>query len=394
MLITHFNYIFVIGKNPALSQAELNSVFQNPDISILSENTVLLKLRKKITNPQNLLNKLGGTIKICQLLTAPKSKNLPESIIKIISEQFSDIRHIGFSYYNFRENLNKTLINIKKELKENKISKRFIFENDGSELSAATIKKNKLLSKGSELVIIKTTEKFIFGQTIAHQDVDSYTLRDFGKPKPDSRSGMLPPKLAQIMINLANPKPNSVIYDPFCGSGIVLQEAILMNLHPIGSDISEKAVIQTRENLKWLIKKFNLEIPDYRNIIAKNIFIADATYYQINHPVDCIVTEPYLGPAHRQIPSDTFAKQIIHNLTPLYQNFLSNSVNNVKKSGRIVFVLPIIKTTTSTHSVNLNTLLDDDLSKAYNIIQFGNSDLIYKQPNQIVTRKLIILEKN
>ena len=243
------------------------------------------------------------------------------------------------------------------------------------------------------MVIVSSGKKLYFAQTVAHQDADAYTLRDYGKPKPDSRSGMLPPKLAQIMINLSQPKPNTTIYDPFCGSGIVLQEAIFMKLKFFGSDISEKAIVQTRENLKWLIKKFNLEVHDYRALIQKNIFIADATYYKLSEPVDCIVTEPYLGPAHHQIPSEDFAKQIIENLTPLYQKFLQNTNHNLKKNGKLVFVAPVIKTNTRKISLELSTLLDGELSKAYNVIEFEKTELIYEQPNQKVLRRIIILEK-
>ena len=35
-------------------------------------------------------------------------------------------------------------------------------------------------------------------------------IRDQNRPKRDARVGMLPPKLAQIMINLANPEAGSL----------------------------------------------------------------------------------------------------------------------------------------------------------------------------------------
>jgi len=40
-----------------------------------------------------------------------------------------------------------------------------------------------------------------FGRTCAYQDVDLYAARDIGKER-DMEVGMLPPKLAQMMINL------------------------------------------------------------------------------------------------------------------------------------------------------------------------------------------------
>jgi len=49
------------------------------------------------------------------------------------------------------------------------------------------------------------------------QDINAYTKRDFGK-KRDMDTGMLPPKLAQMMINIANNGKQEItsLYDPFC----------------------------------------------------------------------------------------------------------------------------------------------------------------------------------
>ncbi len=388
------DYIFILGKNPSLSLAEIRAKFNSPHISILSKNVALLNLDKPIQNPQTILNQMGGTIKIAKYISTYSNESYTEdNIIDFITNNLKDYRHIGFSYYEFNKNLNKTLINIKKELRKDKISKRFIFENEKNELTAASIKKNKLTSKGTEIVIVNTREKQYFASTIAHQDVDKYSLRDYGKPKPDSRAGMLPPKLAQMMINLAQPPEKTTIYDPFCGSGTVLQEGLLLGHRIIGSDLSEKAIIQTRENIKWLVKKFDLELNNYRKYVEKNIFNADATYYELDNPVDTIVTEPYLGPAHRNIPSNEFAIQILKNLTPTYEKFLKTSSKNLKIGGKMVFVIPIIKTIDSKHSIDIKSLLDEDLSREYNIIQFDKTDLIYEQPNQKVLRKITVLEK-
>jgi tRNA G10 N-methylase Trm11 len=63
--------------------------------------------------------------------------------------------------------------------------------------------------------------------TIACQDIDAYTKRDTSKSR-DMVVGMMPPKLAQIMINLATEGRKEIIYDPFCGLGTILIEAANM----------------------------------------------------------------------------------------------------------------------------------------------------------------------
>ncbi|MFA4931216.1 MAG: DNA methyltransferase [Patescibacteria group bacterium] len=388
-----YQYIFIIGKNPSLSLAEIKARLADPLLSILTENTVLLKLNQEITNPQQLLDTMGGTIKITNYECHTTNENINAEIFQLLNTNFLQKRHIGISYYTQNKKRPPNIFQLKKDLKKAGINKRFIFDREKLILNAGTIKKNKLLSKGMELVIIPTLHGTYFSQTLAVQNVDRYTKRDYGKPKPDPHAGMLPPKLAQIMISLAQLKNNDTIYDPFCGSGTILQEALLQNYQIIGSDISEKAIVHTRENLKWLIKNFQLNFPDYRHLIEKNIFTADASHYRLPHPVEAIVTEPFLGPAMRQLPSPVQARQYLENLLPLYSQFLNISVNNVNPTGKIVMVLPRFQTTDQEIPFPLSRLLDQKLLSYYNQIRFDDNELIYSQPGQKVHRQILILQK-
>src|SRR5205823_3602162 len=99
----------------------------------------------------------------------------------------------------------------------------------------------------------------------AVQPFEQFSARDFGRPGRDDLSGMLPPKLAIIMINLAANDTISVLLDPFCGSGTILSEALLLGYkNLIGSDISEKAVADTKTNLDWIANKFRRDLPDIK----------------------------------------------------------------------------------------------------------------------------------
>ena len=94
------------------------------------------------------------------------------------------------------------------------------------------------MSDGRELVIALTE---------AIQDIDAYTARDRERPARSAKVGMLPPKLAQILVNSAQ---GSAIYDPFCGTGVILQEALLMGHEAYGSDLAAEMVDATRTNLE------------------------------------------------------------------------------------------------------------------------------------------------
>jgi tRNA G10 N-methylase Trm11 len=53
------------------------------------------------------------------------------------------------------------------------------------------------------------------GITVLFQDVDEYSARDYGKNVRDMDVGMLPPKLAQMMLSISGEARG--IYDPFVG---------------------------------------------------------------------------------------------------------------------------------------------------------------------------------
>jgi tRNA G10 N-methylase Trm11 len=60
--------------------------------------------------------------------------------------------------------------------------------------------------------------------------------------------------------------------------------------------------------------------------------------------VDCIATEPDLGPALRHISTTKYATRIVDRLKPLYLDFLEEAHKTLKRGGRLVLVTPYIKT--------------------------------------------------
>src|SRR5690606_11663784 len=137
------------------------------------------------------------------------------------------------------------------------------------------------------------------------------------RPMRDAYVGMLPPKLAQIMINLAHPQSGSTILDPFCGTGVVLQEAMLMRYAVYGTDLSEKMVRYSRENLNWLQEKVLLSSPWY-------LEVADATNQKWRQPVDAVICETYLGKPLTSLPDQQTLQRIINEANAIAEGFLKN----------------------------------------------------------------------
>ncbi len=65
---------------------------------------------------------------------------------------------------------------------------------------------------------------------------------------------------------------------------------------------------------------------------------------KLGEEVDCLATEPDLGPALRQLPTAPYAAKNVIKLEPLYNCFLEEAYRALKKEGRLVLVAPYIRT--------------------------------------------------
>jgi tRNA G10 N-methylase Trm11 len=273
---------------------------------------------------------LGGTIKIAEEM----GKNLTEDdVLKLIINELKTIEgkiHFGLSLYSGPPQNHSSVgaihefslqawgKKIKKILKDQNRSVRYV-ENREPILSSVTVEKNGLTKRGREFLIqvatygsegplAPTDRCFSLAKTTAVQPFEEWGKRDFGRPGRDDKSGMLPPKLATMMINLLGrgvgaihelPLENApgVLLDPFCGSGTILTEAHRLGYtNLIGTDISEKAVEDTKKNVEWTknnehalqnTEQFSIKIvPSASKNLSQTILACS---------VDGIVTEPFLG---------------------------------------------------------------------------------------------------
>ncbi len=166
-----------------------------------------------------------------------------------------------------------------------------------------------------------------------------FQKRDVEKPV-QRKIFAIPPRLARIMINLAGCTPGKILLDPFCGVGTILQEALISRVRVIGLDINKWCVEAAKRNLAWLKQEYSLENVEY------SVLQGDARRLRskIRDEVDCIVTEPDLGPALRDMPTISYAERIISKLTPLFSDFLREAHAVLSVGGRLVLVTPYLKT--------------------------------------------------
>lgn len=311
-------FIFILWRHFKLSIAEIYAVYPSAKIIDYGKEYIIIGLSEK----EKIISKaeyLWGSIKIIETSEIDSideiadiikekslsyleqnefnSKNISE--LNTINNLKKISKKITFAINKFGDsNINQKtiLIKTKNYLKENFINSRFV-NKDWTNTNSAQIKKDKLILTKSDYNLVIWKNKIFFWPTIWSQDVDEYTSRDINKTR-DFQTGMLPPKLAQMMINISKSSltpliKEEVIYDPFVGFGTILIESINMwNTEVYGSDINKKNVENTIYNLEKFKIKTNKEFN--HNIIDLNAKYIYESEILKNYKISSIVTEWYL----------------------------------------------------------------------------------------------------
>lgn len=419
-------YFFVLGRNPTLSVAEISSVFKLESIPFgieLISPEVLIINSEDVLDAKDLIKRLGGTVKIGKITDEVGFDEderefekifLAENIINNFLSKKEGKVHFGISIYDGgtdKKYLNKitdelkTYNNtIKENLREKGIRGGFVRIKERT-LSSVSVLKNRLLSQGAEISLILTGDKILAGKTLEVQEFESFSFRDYGRPVRDKRSGIIPPKLARMMINLTQAPREGVFMDPFCGSGTVLQEAIILGYKNIvGSDISQNAISYTNRNLEWLFSHFK-DID--KTVINLNIFVSDIrkiTDRLKPGSVDVIVTEPYLGPPLFKVPDIGSAERIIAEVSVLYIDAFETFSRILRNGGKVAFLFPAFEVSGKKYFAEIierikkmgfkqMVLIPENISKNPTFNITNRNTIIYGDPGHFVKREITVWQK-
>lgn len=365
------SYIAVLGRQPEFGLVELESVLGPDQIKKWGHAAVISQSIDA--------KRLGGTVKIGRVIARQPFTSLEDIKIDLASlPQVEGKLNFGVSYYGSKVSparLQAFGLTLKKQLKD-RGSVRFVAPAT-HELTAAQLKYNQIPAKGFELIIATYNNEVILALTEQYQDIDWYSQRDYDRPARSAKVGMLPPKLAQILVNTTS---SDHIYDPFCGTGVILQEALLLGRQVSGSDLSPEMVEATQTNLQWLKNQTN-------KAMAWQVTLADARKVTLPEG-SAVVTEGYLGPAmHRgQKPS----QDSIQELALLFQDCLKNFAKQQSAGNEVTICLP---TWDGVHLPIIDQLPD----LGYTLKDFVAADsrnLIYRRPDQSVGRQVLILTRS
>ncbi len=365
-----FTLLFISGKNWQLSLAEVTAYLQARQISFEVQhfNKEFFTIQTQQALDPAVIEDLGGTIKIGQAMLTLPTQQVKEAYVKhdkqaekqvaealeksgIVDQMAKQAQgrvFFGVSVY-YEENQLKSRAGeiqrllgsaVKDELAEYGKKARFMGFADKSQgqLSHVEVLKKKLVETKSEVLLCIGKEASWIATTIAVHNPFEFQKRDIYKPRQRKIFGM-PPRLAKIMVNLSGCTEGKTLLDAFCGVGTVLQEALLSKAHVVGTDINPWCIKAAEDNLEWLTQEYELRDVDYRVVQSDVGFLSRKIGRET---VDCIVSEPDLGPALRQVPTTPYAQKVIDKLTPLFFSFVEEAYSVLKPDGRLVVVTPYI----------------------------------------------------
>ncbi len=419
-------YAFVLGRVFTLSLAELIEVLRNKDISFVllavSKEAAIIEVEQSL-DFENLQKQLGGTIKIVKIVEVVKKRERdsinfglqnyfkPSTLKKDYFKEYTGKKQFGVSVYSLNPGVNtlgeaKRLgMSIKKSLQVGGVSLRALLpEFNSSALASVVVTKNSLLQKGAEICVFAGMEKLFVGKTLAVQDFEDYGRRDYQRPVRDEKQGMIPPKVAQIMLNFCAAPKNTAILDPFCGVGTILQEGILLGYKVAGSDINKFAVLNSEKNLEWFRNRYKVSPGKYQLETADVKDISDAFP---EAKFAAIVTEGSLGPMYSFLPTEREMQANFEALKTIWLSAFTAFKKILKPGAKVVICLPAYKTSDIDYKLfpsvdfikDLGYTIEDHFpEQVRKIVPYlritERNSMIYDRKDQVVAREIITFVNN
>lgn len=368
-------YLFILGRNAQLSATEIEEYLikeKNPAKSLtLVDNGLLVDIERPLK--KRAIDALGGSLAIGEVLASGYEIDFFNELDKVMIYTGTSNK-LTYALWDFSDFWEETKDYLKKRFKEERLKTAYkgltgkIQMQDGD---TGLRPSSKLLDE--EYFVFNEEGVEHFGKITQKCDYDSLEQRDMEKPVR-RESLAIAPRLAKIMINIAQLKEGDTLLDPFCGVGTFLQEALIQNIKAYGVDLDAEAVKGGKKNMKW----FGFKPENYELVHG------DSTQVEIPE-VAAIATEPDLGAVLKKIPTKEKARQTLDGFERLMIKVIRNMGPHVK--GRIVFTSPYIRIGKKRLECNIERICEST----------GYVEALPKIPeyrgNQVVGRMIYILEK-
>jgi tRNA G10 N-methylase Trm11 len=364
-------YLFILGRNPELSTAEIHSYFQarKTNFEVISGEDKLLLIDGDF-DARKAIGSLGGSIAIGKILVSGE-----EEIKEYINSKeiyFGEENKFSYTVHDFSSSDNLEI----KDLIKNKFRGERLKANlRNPELTPE--KMNKLTN-----YFIYEDDKLHFGIMDEVYNTEEQEKRDMNKPVRREALA-IPPRLAKILINLSQVKENQTLVDPFCGIGVILQEALVNGINVVGVDKDKKAIENCKKNIAWLSSKYKIK-SKYK--IINN----DSKTVRVGR-IDGIACEPNLGKLLEKSPRKDEAMKTQEYFEGLVIQVLNNLARYLRPGGKIAFTAPSIRAQGERISCNIGRIMHrTGLKMAESEIDFP---IIEERDGQVVGREIYVLEQ-
>jgi SAM-dependent methyltransferase len=365
------HYFLLLGNAYQLAMAELASVLGRYSEPVPVAHHNLAEITTHLEAAE-LISTLGGTIKVYSPLpidsTAVKAVVTDCLETKPRSLAFSSLDGVAIGPQAFQ---------IKQELANQSLPVRFRLLQKPTDSAG-------ILTKDVEYLLSHRTSLPPVLKCVAVQNIDRWSRKDYGRPQADPKSGMLPPKISRMLVNCGlSQKPTSatIVFDPMCGMGTILMEALDLGHHALGCDIDAQVIEAAQQNLDWFTHEFNpsktfsLQV---HNIQNPNPDIKPES-------IDTVVFEGYLGPP--SIKSEKI-DNYLKGLTKMYLGSFKHIHKYLKPKGIMVAAVPAYVKEGSVKT--MISLIDRCEKLGYTPLY---SDIFYYRPKATVRRQILIWQK-
>lgn len=291
-------YFVIIGKNPWLTKEEL-AYIQASDIQLIQTRVRILN-----TPMPEKLSQIWGIIKRGKVLTKE------EALDQLIGKKILWCADMQLA------------LKLKREYKLKRVKLVEFIKTD-----------KEVKNKGIELMHASG----IRGIVEWRQEIPLYEAIDFEKPGRSMQVGMMPAKLAHIMLNMALTHTKSetpIIRDPFCGTGTTMMLANHFGYDTVGSDI------ETKRSEKNMSRR---STQPYATKHTADVYTQDATkpFENINKDKTyCIVSEWWLWPIVTKNTSLGRMSEYQEQIERLYTQAMHTICTSFPKHTSMCFSLP------------------------------------------------------
>lgn len=383
-------FAFILGHVPVLSSIEAKKMIPDLEVEGVIGNVLIGSC--SLSDPSGVMNRMGGMVKIARFEKRVPLDRLEEVSSSLLASRVPEGKiTFGVSWFGGLECSDRFAMRVKQQLKELGRSVRHVRGKEAV-LNGAELAFNEFGKPGRvELCLVpagdsKEVELFV---TEAFQDVGSFVELENVLGARDDRSGVLPLRLAKMLVNISGASPSDTLLDPFCGSGILVSVAATLGFQTIiASDSTPKAVADTKLNLTNVDEI--LKTSASWNVVQRDVRALSRVTPA--NSIDSIITEPYLGPQTRAAN-----QKELEQLTELYHASFKEFRKIVKPGGRVLFIFPVINSTQDF----------DEVQKSIRGMGFQKIDLmdgirewfpdeiepVYSRPRQRVKRLITLWKK-